>query len=47
MYSLDSIDKYAANVTCQLTLVSRAKIQTLKSMATVKRSPYLGLFKHT
>jgi hypothetical protein len=46
MYSVDSIDKYAADMTCQLTLVSGAKIQTLKSMATVKGSPYLGLLKH-
>ncbi|XP_021924722.1 uncharacterized protein LOC110832218 [Zootermopsis nevadensis] len=47
MYSIDSIDKYSADVTCQLTAVPNAKIQTMKSMATVKRSPYLGLFRHT
>jgi hypothetical protein len=47
MYSVDSVDKYSTDVTCQLTPVLGAKVQTLKSMATVKRSPYLGLFKHT
>jgi hypothetical protein len=46
MYSVDSFGKHATDVTCQLTQVTHAQIETLKSMATVKGSQYLGLFTH-
>jgi hypothetical protein len=46
IYSVDSFGKHASDVACQLTHVPHAKIETLKGMATVKGSPYLGLFRH-
>jgi hypothetical protein len=46
IHSLDTFQKNAANLTCQLTPVPHAKVETLKSMAMVKGSPYLGLFRY-
>ncbi|KAJ9575647.1 hypothetical protein L9F63_007476, partial [Diploptera punctata] len=47
MHSLEEVVKYVRILKCQIMLAPHARIKTLKSMATVKRSPYLPLFKRT